>query len=139
MKTPPSDGKVAGRSVCSPRTRGWSSRFSHAAPFREMLPAHAGMVRPPQTRRRLPADAPRARGDGPRGLAVLDVVAECSPRMRGAPHFSGEVHELMWPFVVQEPRSLRRRSDQRVVVDRSDVSNWRISAPTRPPPGGAAG
>ncbi len=68
---------------CSPRTRGWSSAHTCAAVCRNLLPAHAGMVRRNVAAIAQRVAAPRARGDGPIPDAGAGVWLDCSPRTRG--------------------------------------------------------
>ncbi|SHK39378.1 hypothetical protein SAMN05421803_11916 [Nocardiopsis flavescens] len=69
--------------VCSPRTRGWSRGIRGGEERKALLPAHAGMVPATSAGRRRWPSAPRARGDGPRGLTDSADDLDCSPRTRG--------------------------------------------------------
>ena len=68
---------------CSPRTRGWSLHTELTQALTLLLPAHAGMVPPQSEAGRNARPAPRARGDGPEGMAHRDLPVVCSPRTRG--------------------------------------------------------
>src|SRR5690606_8812125 len=71
------------RSVCSPRTRGWSPAHLLRDLVRPVLPAHAGMVPSISAVQRPGQRAPRARGDGPPARRAPGGVGSCSPRTRG--------------------------------------------------------
>ena len=68
---------------CSPRTRGWSRGVLDPHQHADVLPAHAGMVPTCPHPRPVMIGAPRARGDGPKGLSEGAFWQECSPRTRG--------------------------------------------------------
>src|SRR3569833_722689 len=66
--------------ACSPRTRGWSRSPIDAAPFEDVLPAHAGMVPPAAVLDPNDSRAPRACGDGPVFVLHRDHGATSSAR-----------------------------------------------------------
>ena len=108
-RAPRARGDGPGRDVdpghprpCSPRTRGWSHWFTITHSAFDVLPAHAGMVRPGDHGRagehraphagmvpccpgswRVLSRAPRARGDGPAPISMVSADTACSPRTRG--------------------------------------------------------
>lgn len=69
--------------VCSPCTRGWSSRCRRPRRQPGLLPAHARMVPRPVTPPVAPASAPHAGGDGPALIRLANTRFRCSPRTRG--------------------------------------------------------
>ena len=85
------DGPHGGRDCslrlpCSPRTRGWSVHRVGDRIAGDLLPAHAGMVRPDRAGDSRRAAAPRARGDGPAAATASVARSSCSPRTRGWSH-----------------------------------------------------
>ncbi len=79
---PSTSAARCGTTPCSPRTRGWSDAVGTAHSRRQLLPAHAAMVRcaPPCPWCR--GAAPRARGDGPGRASWSARSSLCSPRTR---------------------------------------------------------
>ncbi len=70
---------------CSPRERGWPAARGPVVRQQAVLPARAGMAPSRALGATWICGAPRASGDGPRALDVLDSQDACSPRERGWP------------------------------------------------------
>ncbi len=80
---PRSRSHASKRSVCSPRTRGWTYVVIASHFCAMLLPAHAGMDPGRGRTLRRGRSAPRARGDGPQYTGVTVCWCNCSPRTRG--------------------------------------------------------
>ena len=57
--------------------------MSEAEMMADVFPAHAGMIPGIETSQAHAAGVPRACGDDPVGVQILDSFKGCSPRMRG--------------------------------------------------------
>lgn len=89
--------QAAGQEVCSPHMRGGSRSAPGTPHGKQVLSAHAGMVRSAMTPARPPARAPRTCGGGPRRPSSSPACSNRSPHVGMAPRGRARVRTCPAP------------------------------------------